>query len=90
MQAFLIEAPGSVPAGRPDISPAIYCRVKFRIAQVPKGRLNKGPVSVSQLDKIVQYIRGQPEHHRKMTFQEEFLELLKKHGVEYDERYLCD
>lgn len=45
-------------------------------------------VSVSQLDKTIEYIRGQPEHHRKMTFQEEFLMLLKKHGVEYDERYL--
>jgi REP element-mobilizing transposase RayT len=45
-------------------------------------------VSVSQLDKIIAYIRRQPEHHRKLTFQEEFLMLLKKHGVEYDERYL--
>ncbi|HEY5297786.1 MAG TPA: IS200/IS605 family transposase [Verrucomicrobiae bacterium] len=45
-------------------------------------------VSVSQLDKTIAYIRGQPEHHRKLTFQEEFLMLLKKHGVEYDERYL--
>jgi putative transposase len=47
-------------------------------------------VSVSQLDKIIQYIRNQPKHHKKMTFQEEFLELLKKHRVEYDERYLWD
>jgi len=45
-------------------------------------------VSVSQLDKIIQYIKSQPEHHRRMTFQEEFLALLKKHRVEYDERYL--
>src|SRR5271170_6596864 len=45
-------------------------------------------VSVSQLDKTIAYIRGQPEHHRKLKFQEEFLILLKKHGVEYDERYL--
>jgi REP element-mobilizing transposase RayT len=45
-------------------------------------------VSVSQLDKTIAYIKGQPEHHRKMTFQEEFLALLKKHRVEYDERYL--
>ncbi len=45
-------------------------------------------VSVSQLDKTIAYIRRQPEHHRKVTFQEEFLLLLKKHGVEYDERYL--
>ena len=45
-------------------------------------------VSVSQLDKTIQYIKGQEPHHRKMTFQEEFLELLKKHRIEYDERYL--
>jgi putative transposase len=45
-------------------------------------------VSVSQLNKTIAYIRDQPEHHRKLTFQEEFLMLLKKHGVEYDERYL--
>jgi hypothetical protein len=47
-------------------------------------------VSVSQLDNIIQYIKGQVEHHRKMTFQEEFVSLLKKHGIEYDERYLWD
>ena len=28
------------------------------------------------------------KHHRKMTFQEEYLALLKKHRIEYDERYL--
>jgi len=47
-------------------------------------------VSVSQLDKIIAYIRSQPEHHRKMTFQEEFVALLKKHHIQYDERYLWD
>ena len=45
-------------------------------------------VSVSQLDKTVEYIKGQEAHHRKMTFQEEFLVLLKKHRIEYDDRYL--
>jgi REP element-mobilizing transposase RayT len=45
-------------------------------------------VSMSQLDKTIAYIKGQPEHHRKLTFQEEFLALLKKHRIEYDERYL--
>jgi putative transposase len=45
-------------------------------------------VSVSQLEKTIEYIREQPGHRRKMTFQEEFLALLKKHRVEYDERYL--
>ena len=47
-------------------------------------------VSVSQLDNIVRYIQGQEAHHRKMTFQEEFVALLKKHRIEYDERYLWD
>ncbi len=47
-------------------------------------------VSVSQLDKIIAYIKGQREHHKKTTFQEEFLALLKKHQIEYDDKYLWD
>ena len=47
-------------------------------------------VSVSQLDKIIEYIRNQEAHHQKMTFQDEFLALLKKHQVAYDERYLWE
>jgi putative transposase len=47
-------------------------------------------VSVSQLDTIIAYIKNQEPHHRKMTFQEEFTALLKKHKMEYDERYLWD
>lgn len=45
-------------------------------------------VSVSQLEKIIEYIRNQEVHHAKKTFQEEFLELLQKHQIPYDERYL--
>ena len=47
-------------------------------------------VSVSQLDKTIQYIKRQEEHHRKMTFQEEFVALLKRHCINYDERYLWE
>ncbi len=47
-------------------------------------------VSVSLLDKTIEYIRAQEERHRKMTFQEEFIALLKKHRIEYDERYLWE
>ena len=36
-------------------------------------------VSVSQLDKTIDYIRDQEVHHRKMSFQEEFRALLKRH-----------
>jgi REP-associated tyrosine transposase len=45
-------------------------------------------VSASQVPKTIAYINNQEEHRRKKTFQEEFLELLTKHGIEYDQRYL--
>jgi putative transposase len=47
-------------------------------------------VSESQVNSVVNYIRGQEEHHRKQTFQEEYVALLQKHGIEYDEKYLWD
>jgi putative transposase len=47
-------------------------------------------VSVSQLDKITEYIRNQTEHHKKMSFKDEFIALLRKHRIQYDERYLWD
>ncbi|MGA7861142.1 MAG: IS200/IS605 family transposase [Thermoplasmata archaeon] len=47
-------------------------------------------VSVSLLDKTIRYIQSQEQHHRHTTFQEEFLALLKRHRIEYDERYLWD
>jgi putative transposase len=45
-------------------------------------------VSKSQVPEVIEYIRNQRSHHRKRTFQEEYLELLTKHNVDYDERYL--
>ena len=47
-------------------------------------------VSYSDLDRVREYLKKQAEHHRTMTFQEEFLEFLKRHHIEYDERYLWD
>jgi REP element-mobilizing transposase RayT len=47
-------------------------------------------VSQSRVEGIVDYIRKQPEHHQKMSFKEEFLQLLKKHRILYDERYLWE
>jgi putative transposase len=45
-------------------------------------------VSASLLDTVRNYIARQEEHHRKKTFKEEYVELLKLSGVEYDDRYL--
>ncbi len=47
-------------------------------------------VSPSQVENVSLYIRTQEEHHRDRSFQTEFLSLLKKHSVEFDERYLWD
>ena len=43
-------------------------------------------VSGSRLDEVRNYIASQEAHHRKASFQEEFLTLLRKHGLEYDVR----
>ena len=47
-------------------------------------------VSPSQLDAVLQYIETQREHHRTRTFQEEYRELLRRHGVDFNERYLWE
>ena len=46
--------------------------------------------SHSQIDGVIKYILSQQEHHQKITFREEYLDLLKKYEIEYDERYLFD
>jgi putative transposase len=45
-------------------------------------------VSESQAPRVSGYIRNQKNRHRRMSYQEEFVELLKKNRVVYDERYL--
>jgi len=47
-------------------------------------------VSASNEKKVDEYIANQERHHRRMSFQDEFRSFLKKHGMEYDERYLWD
>ena len=46
--------------------------------------------SKSQLDSVIKYIIGQPEHHKKWSFKHEYLELLKKYEIEFDEKYLFE
>jgi putative transposase len=45
-------------------------------------------VGISQVESTIAYIRGQAEHHRRLSFEEEFLAFLKKHNVEYDPQYV--
>ena len=45
-------------------------------------------VSASVLPAVTRYIQNQEQHHRKISFEDEFLALLKKHGIEYDPKYV--
>ncbi len=47
-------------------------------------------VSQSQVSTVRNYIQRQEEHHKKLSFQDEFLALLKRHNIEYDPRYVFE
>ena len=47
-------------------------------------------VSASNMDRVRAYILDQEAQDRKMGFQDEFRRLLKRHKIEYDERYVWD
>jgi REP-associated tyrosine transposase len=47
-------------------------------------------VSQSDVDRVREYIRNQPEHHRTRSFQDEYRELLRRYNVKFDEQYLRD
>ncbi len=63
-----------------------YCPFKFHW-QTGYGAFSYGR---SQRDVVIQYIINQELHHRKKTFREEYLEMLKKFEVEYKDEYLFD
>jgi len=44
--------------------------------------------SYSSLDDLVNYIKNQEEHHKKVSFMDEYKQLLKEHGVAFDPKYL--
>lgn len=47
-------------------------------------------IDETNLAKVISYVKKQKQHHKKMTFKEEYLKLLKRYNIEYDERYLWD
>ena len=47
-------------------------------------------VSVSNLEKVAEYVAKQEEHHRKVSFQDEFRALLERYEISFDERYVWD
>jgi len=47
-------------------------------------------VSQSNLTQVIRYIENQEEHHKRMTFQDEYRAFLNAYGIEFDERYIWD
>ena len=47
-------------------------------------------IGFSQVETVRNYIAGQEEHHRKVSFQDEYREFLKRYEIEFDERYVWD
>ena len=45
-------------------------------------------VSAYEKDGLIEYIKNQEEHHKKITFEDEYRALLKEHGIEFEEKYL--
>lgn len=68
--------------------------IKQREPRLPKFSWQAGygmfSISPADLGVVKQYIGSQEEHHRKMTFQDEFRLILKQHGLEWDERHIWD
>jgi putative transposase len=51
------------------------------------GGFSVGP---KDLNALITYIDGQEEHHRKISFQEEYRQFLRRYEIEFDERYVWD
>jgi hypothetical protein len=47
-------------------------------------------IGQSNVAALKRYIRNQKQHHRRITFQDEYRKFLKSYGIEYDERYVWD
>ena len=53
-------------------------------------QIGYGAFTVSEYEKngLIEYIKNQEEHHKTVTFEEEYRKLLKEHGIEFEEKYL--
>jgi len=62
------------------------------IQDFPGWQIGYGAFSYSKSEKnrLIEYVKNQEEHHKKVTFKEEFIGLLKEHDIEFDERYLFE
>jgi REP element-mobilizing transposase RayT len=69
-----------------------WARENLDVAKDFKWQSGSGAFSVSQskIEEVKSYISSQEKHHKRLSFKEEFMKLLERHNVEYDERYVWD
>ena len=69
-----------------------WMKSKGRVYQTFYWQNGYGGFSVGalEIDNLIAYIANQHDHHRKVSFQDEFREFLKRYQIEYDERYVWD
>ncbi len=44
--------------------------------------------AISAKDNLIKYLKNQKDHHKKVSFRDEYISLLKEHGIEFDKKYL--
>jgi REP element-mobilizing transposase RayT len=65
----------------------VHDRIRMKKFEWQSGYLGV-TVSPSQIERVRRYILNQDKHHRRRSFQDEYLELLKLSAIEYDEQYV--
>ena len=71
---------------------SIWIKTKGQALECFQWQAGYGAFSVSQSQsaRVQRYVASQEEHHGRLSFQDEFRQLLHKHGLEFDERYVWD
>lgn len=72
------------------VSSAIYIKEKqlFKNFNGWQNGYGAFTYTINELDRLIEYVKNQEEHHSKKKFVDEYKDLLNKHGVNFDERYL--
>jgi REP element-mobilizing transposase RayT len=87
---FKADASVATMVGRIKSHSTLWVNEQRRIAGRFQWQAGYGAFSVSEsrISAVRTYIRNQPEHHAKVSLRDELIALLKKHGIDFDERYL--
>lgn len=88
---LLVQVPPSLPVAKAVLaikSNSSRCMTELGLKFAWQQGYGAFSVSSSNIPAVVQYIRSQQEHHKKRGFEEEFVALLKKHGVAFDTKFV--